>query len=172
MWTIAEESLLMVNIIVPDKRPNTADRTLQQERAEGDVWAAARRRGEEFHRRYPSTTWITFHYPPSAVKTGRRSGGARGKLLLGEPVAPESKPCAAPLPKDHGCFLFSRSPCLAPPTVCVFHISYITPSTTCTSPSEDNVCGQGLKSRTELITGRPALSLSSTLLFRGGGLQW
>lgn len=30
----------MVNIIVPDKRPNTANHTLQQGQAEGDVWAA------------------------------------------------------------------------------------------------------------------------------------
>lgn len=38
------ELLLMVNIIVPDKRPNTADHTLEPERAEGDVWAAASQR--------------------------------------------------------------------------------------------------------------------------------
>lgn len=35
----------MVNIIVPDKRPNAADHTLQRERAQGDVWAAASQRG-------------------------------------------------------------------------------------------------------------------------------
>lgn len=37
----------MVNIIVPDKRPNTANHTLQQERAEGDVWAAASEQGKD-----------------------------------------------------------------------------------------------------------------------------
>ena len=52
----------MVNIIVPDKRPNTANHTSLQERAEGDVWAAASEHGEIFHYRYPSSTWITFHY--------------------------------------------------------------------------------------------------------------
>lgn len=46
----------MVNIIVLDKRPNTTNHTLQQEQAEGDVWAAASELGEIFHYRYPSTT--------------------------------------------------------------------------------------------------------------------
>jgi len=46
--------MLIVNIIVPDKRPNTTNYALQQERAEGDVWAAAGEQGQIFHCRYPS----------------------------------------------------------------------------------------------------------------------
>lgn len=85
MWTISRRKLVHGEHNRPgQKRPNAVDRTFQQERAEGDVWAAASARAGE--RNFTAD----IHLPPesrfiTSDKTERRTAGKVEAALRPQP---------------------------------------------------------------------------------------
>lgn len=141
----------MLNIIVPDKRPNTAARTLQQEATSG-LLPAARGGGISpqisiYHLNHISLAAIGRKSATTDRRGEGKEGGWRGWELPHPPPTPHpSVPTASDdtvlasefhnvTAKKQTMVVFSfHTPPVWPLPLCVFYISYITASTTRTEP--------------------------------------